>query len=101
MKSLKKRLASSLNVCYSTRIINGEEQMNINIYGVHISNDKWPEDRSDAVVIVAAPNKEEAVKAVKEYGEPLTNMHSVQDVEEINSVETALDHTTVITYFLS
>ena len=70
------------------------------VFGVHINNDEWPEDLSSAIVLVAAPNQDAATQAVEEYGEPLTRMHSVYDVEKISELQTTLLETTIITFFL-
>ena len=70
------------------------------VFGVTADNDEWPEDRLFMAVIVAAPDKETAIKTVKEYGEPLTHCNSNFEAEEIYGVA-AEDDTKVITYFMS
>ena len=70
-----------------------------NIYAVTCDNDEWPEDRNDAIAIVAAPDKDTAIQLVKD--DP-TFMHTNRnyDADEIHHLETALDTPTIITHYV-
>jgi hypothetical protein len=66
------------------------------VIAVTLSNDEWPEDRTEAIILVAAENNEQAVELVRADTQ-WKDLHALEDVFSVPDVYTNLDTPQIIT----